>query len=203
MTTGRIRNHWWWRPGWSVGTRWYTFHFTWADNADVQAHAAAARERLAAINGLDLIPGRWLHCTAEGVGNARKVSGPDLDAIVTGARRRVAALAPVPVTLSAPEAAPEGVACWIDTMLLDPVRDQLRAAIGDVWGPDKVPEDQAWKAHVSVAYANTDMDAAPVDAVLAGMSPVHTVVRAVDLIELGRDKRLYEWQTVAALPLSG
>jgi len=29
-------DHWWWRPGWSVGRKFYTWHLTFADQP--QAH---------------------------------------------------------------------------------------------------------------------------------------------------------------------
>jgi len=37
-----IADHWWWRPGWGPGTRFYTFHFTFQDQPVVREHAAQA-----------------------------------------------------------------------------------------------------------------------------------------------------------------
>ncbi|MDT5026262.1 MAG: hypothetical protein QOE61_2688, partial [Micromonosporaceae bacterium] len=33
--TDDLRDHWYWRPGWSVGRRFYTWHLTFADQPDV------------------------------------------------------------------------------------------------------------------------------------------------------------------------
>ena len=199
-----VRYHWWWREGQRVGRRFFTVHATFAAAAEVQQMAAEARERLCGIPYLDLIPGRWLHLTMQGIGFADEVSDGDLEAITAAAAARLAMLAPVAITLGPPEIAGEGVTCWaLPPRALDPVRDAVRAGIGDVWGANRVPESPDWTAHVSVAYANADGPGAPIDAALEGMGAVETTVRAVDLIRLGRDSHLYEWENVASLPLKG
>lgn len=104
--------------------------------------------------------------------------------------------------MSAPRAASEGVASRvIPGGALDPARDALRAAIGDVRGSGKVPEAVEWSPHVSYAYANADAEGGPCDAALDGLGPVPVIVTRVELIRLGRDRRVYEWETMASLPL--
>ena len=199
-----VRYHWWWRPGQRVGRRFYTVHATFAAAAEVQQMAAEARDRLSGIPYLDLIPGRWLHLTMQGIGFADEVSDGDLEAITAAAAARLAIVAPVTITLGPPEVAGEGVTSWASPPRdLDQVRDAVRAGIADVWGDGRVPESPDWTAHVSVAYANADGPGAPIDASVEGMGAAETTVRAVDLIRLGRDSHLYEWETVASLPLGG
>lgn len=202
MTT-QIRNHWWWRPGWSAGTRFWTFHITWENDELVQQHMAEARRRLADVDGLDLVPARWLHLTTQGVGFADEVDLGDLEAITATARTRLAALRPVPVVIGPPVAASEGVACWVKSNGgLDTARDAIRSAIGDVWGQEKVPEGPDWSPHVSAAYASTAMPSTEVDAALDGWdATARTVVTGVQLIRLGRDRRVYEWDETVTLPL--
>jgi hypothetical protein len=147
---------------------------------------------------------RWLHLTTQGIGFTDEVSDGDLTAITAAAHGRLLAVRPAEVMLSAPHAASEGVASYVGPDgALDPARNALRAAIGDVWGADKVPELPEWAPHVSYAYANADADAdgSPYDAALDGLGPVSATVTAVELIRLGRDRRVYEWQTIASLPL--
>ena len=137
-----------------------------------------------------------------GIGFADKVSDGDLAAITGAARGRLAAVRPAEVTVSAPHAASEGVASRITPDgALDPARDAVRAAISDVRGQDKVPEAPEWSPHVSYAYANADADGGPYDVALEGLDPVPVIVTAVDLIRLGRDRHVYEWETIASLPL--
>jgi hypothetical protein len=54
---------------------------------------------------------------------------------------------------------------------------------------------------VSLAYANADADGDQYDAALQGLGPVPVTVTTVELIRLGRDRRVYEWETLASLPL--
>jgi 2'-5' RNA ligase len=202
--TEGITRHWWWRPGWQTGSRFYTFHFTFAAQPAVQELAAMARERLAAFAWLDPVPGEWLHCTTQGIGFAGDVSETDLSAITAAARARLAAVAPATVTITAPHAASEGaLSDVIPGVSLDRARDAARAAIADVWGAGRVPEASEWTPHVSVAYANADGPAAPVDAALAGIQPATAILAALDLIRLGRDSHVYEWQTIVSIPLGG
>ena len=199
-----VRDHWWWRPGWRPGRRFYTFHVTWRGQPGVQELAAQARARLAEIPGLDLVPGRWLHLTTQGIGFTDEVSGADLAAITAAARARLAAVPAVLVQVAAPKAASEGVACWVGPPgALDPVRDALRAAIGDVRGAGQVPEAAEWAPHVSVAYANSDGPDNAINAALSDGRGKTATVRAVDLIRLGRDRNVYEWEIIETLPLGG
>lgn len=200
-----IRDHWWWRPGWAPGRRFWTFHVTWQDIPEVQEHLAKARARLAGVAGLDLVPAQWLHLTTQGIGFDGEVDPADLSAITGAARSRLASVSPVAVAVGAPAAASEGVACWTGPAgALNPVRDALRAAIADVWGADRVPEGQEWTPHVSAAYANVTMPSDAVDAALEGEDgTAHATVAAVQLIRLGRDRHVYEWDSAVTLPLGG
>jgi 2'-5' RNA ligase len=198
-----VSYHWWWRPGWRAGRRFYTVHATFAADEAVQALAARARERLAGVPHLDLVPGRWLHLTMQGIGFADEVSDADLKAVTEAAAARVAGVAPATVTLGPPVAAGEGVTCWASPpRALDPVRDAVRAGIADVWGAGRVPESADWSAHVSVAYASADGPGDPIEEALGGLPDVAvTTVGAVDVIRLERDQREYTWETIASLPL--
>jgi hypothetical protein len=131
--------HWWWRPGQRVGRRFYTVHATFAAVAEVQGMTAQARDRLAGIQYLDLIPGRWLHLTMQGIGFADEVSDGDLKAITAAAAARLAMVPPVTIALGPPEVAGEDVTCWASPpRALDQVRDAVRAGIADGWGTDRV-----------------------------------------------------------------
>lgn len=200
-----IRDHWWWRPGWAPGRRFWTFHVTWQDVPEVQEHMAKARARLAGVPGLDLVPGEWLHLTTQGVGFDGEVGAADLSAIVAAVRARLAAILPVPVEVGPPVAASEGVACWVGpARALDTVRDALRAAIADVRGLERLPESPDWTPHISAAYSSVTGPADTVEAALGGEDgTAHTTVKAVQLIRLGRDRRAYEWDSAVTLPLGG
>jgi 2'-5' RNA ligase len=201
----QLRNHWWWRPGWHPGRRFFTFHVTFADQPAMQDLAASARSRLTGLPGLDPVPAQWLHLTMQGIGFSDEVSGDDLSKIIAAARDRLAAVPPVTVKIGPVMVADEGIACRAcPSGALDPVRDAVRTAIGEVWGPVLVPEAAGWTPHVSVAYASADGPGEPFEAALNGLDGVAEVtVHAVDLIRLGRDQHVYEWETVERFPLGG
>lgn len=202
MSVASMADHWYWRPGWRVGRRFYTWHLTFQDRPELHAHAAVYRQALAGLPALDMVPDRWLHLTTQGLGFVDEVDRGDVDRIAQAARKRLAALAPFTLEFAAPHVASEGVAWWLDTAAVNPVRDAIRAAIGEVW--PHVPEPaEGFAAHVSLAYANADSPGEPVAAALAKVdaAPAAVPVDSAELIVLHRDNRMYEWETCAAVPL--
>lgn len=200
-----MASHWWWRPGWRPGRRMYAWHVTFPDAPAVQALAAAARERLAGLPGIDLVPGQWLHLTTQGVGFTDEVSDGDLAAVAGAGRARLARVAPATVTIGPARVVTEGVGCdaW-PAQSLTPARDAVRDAIGDVRGAARVPEASEWWPHVSLGYASAAGPAGPFEAALDGFTDVapHTV-SAIQLIRLGRDNHQWEWDVCATVPLGG
>ncbi|MFD5031975.1 2'-5' RNA ligase family protein [Streptomyces sp. NPDC058405] len=205
MTTRPVhmRNHWWWRPGWSVGRRFYTWHLTFGGQTDVHRFAGQYRAALAGVGGLDPIPDQWLHLTMQGIDFVDEVEQADVDAIVEAARSRLAAVPAFDVTLFAPVIDPEAVLVPVKPdEPVRAVRDAIRAAIGDVL-PD-VPEDAAgFRPHVSVAYSSGDGPVAPLAGALEAVDVAPAVARieSAELIVLHRDNRMYEWQPYARVPL--
>ena len=200
-----LHDHWWWRPGWRPGRCFFTFHVTFADQPEVQALVASATTRLAGLPGLDLVPAQWLHLTMQGIGFSDEVADDNLAKIIAAAREHLSVVPPVTVRIGPVVVADEGVACRAGPAgALDPARDAVRAAIGGVWGTDRVPEAAEWTPHVSVAYASADGPGDRFEAALNGLGDVAGVtVRAVDLIRLGRDRHVYEWEPVERFQLGG
>lgn len=94
-----LRNHWYWRPGWGVGTRYYTFHLTFEEAPELSAEAERYRPALGAFPQRDLVPDAWLHLTMTGVGFAQDVSADDLDAVADQVWTGLEALKPEPLVL--------------------------------------------------------------------------------------------------------
>lgn len=140
----------------------------------------------------------------QGIGFTDEVGAADLSSIIAAAQVRLAATPPATVKLGPATLVGEGILYWASpAQALNPARDAVRAAIADVWGPDQVPEAAEWWPHVSVAYASADGPGAPFQAALNGLDDVAEVtIQAVDLIRLGRDQHLYEWEAVERFSLS-
>ena len=169
----------------------------------MQELAASARERLAGLPGLDLVPRQWLHLTTQDIGFTNEITDADLAAITGAASARLAAVEPIAVTIGPARVADEGIVCWVaPDHALTPMRDAIRAAIADVRGPQRVPDGPAWAPHVSLAYGRADGAGDVFEAALEGERSVAALtVDAVTLIRLGRDRHVYEWETLATAPL--
>jgi len=201
---GGVRDHWWWRPGWRPGRRMYAWHVTFGDQPAVRDLAARAGTLLRDVPCLDLIPEQWLHLTTQDVGFSDEVSAGDLAAITAVARVRLAALSPAAVTVGPPRVLDEGIGCDVHPVAaLSPARDAIRSAIDDVWGPARVPGQADWWPHVSLAYASADGPSAPAEAALAGFGAAAALtVTEIQLIVLGRDEHVYQWETRATVRLA-
>ncbi|MEU6072517.1 2'-5' RNA ligase family protein [Micromonospora sp. NPDC047074] len=200
-----IRNHWYWRPGWGVGSRFYTWHITFDGQPEVDELADQYRSLLSPHPSLDVIPNRWLHLTMQGIGFVQDVPVEDVDAIVAAAQDHCAQLAPFQLTIGAPHVDPESIQIAVDPV--EPVRQlraAIRAAIADVWGPDRVPEAaEPYNPHLSLAYTNTDAPAAPLIEALedAPQLGADAVIDACQLIVLNRDEGMYVWEPYATVKL--
>jgi 2'-5' RNA ligase len=199
-------DHWWWRPGWQIGTRFYAWHLTLDDQPALRQLAAAYQAALRDVPTLDPIPERWLHITTQGVGHTRDVPADQLAAIIDAVRSRLSKV-PIPV-VTFHRAVLHREAVVIPPTEPEPLRalrHAIRAGIADVWGSDRVPDVAAgWRPHVSVTYVNGPTSAQPVRALLdtAQTAPVEVTIRQTSLIEMHRDNRMYEWTNRAVSRLT-
>ncbi|MFT7837706.1 2'-5' RNA ligase family protein [Saccharothrix sp. BKS2] len=200
-----MRDHWWWRPGWRAGRSFYTWHITFADQPEARRLVAEYAPILDRLPRLDRVPARWLHLTLQGIGFTDEIDRRDVDDIVEAARTRCAELEPFTVTLGPARVDPETI--QMPAHPLEPLaelRSAIRAAIGDVWGPDNVPEPEAgFRAHVSLGYSNTAGPSEPLAEALDTHGPrtAQVIVTSVSLIDLNRDRRAYEWTDVATVTI--
>lgn len=193
-----VKDHWYWRPGWGIGTRFYTWHITFADKPEIVAFAGRYRDRLSEEPMLDVVPDQWLHLTMQGIGFVTSVSLDDVNAIALAARKRCAALAPFRLTLDKPYVDPESIQIAVQPP--DPVRQlraELRAAIADVWGDNHVPEPASpYTPHMSLAYVNSDGPAGPLAQAINSVTEAaaSATIDSCQLIVLNRDPGMYVWE---------
>ncbi|MCP3820552.1 2'-5' RNA ligase family protein [Streptomyces sp. A3M-1-3] len=199
----KMADHWWWRPGWSVSRRFYTWHLTFHDQPDVQRLVGAYRDSLVGIPGFDLIPDQWLHLTMQGIGFVDEVDEKDITAIVEAARTRLAAIPEFEVRFAAPTVTPEAVETFaVPAEPVATVRDAIRSAIGDVL-PEVPERAEGFRPHLSVAYSSSEGPATPIHKALAAVDtpPATARIRSAELIVLHRDNQMYEWTPFARVPL--
>ncbi|MFI9343309.1 2'-5' RNA ligase family protein [Streptomyces sp. NPDC052773] len=199
-----MRNHWWWRPGWSVGRRFYTWHLTFEGQTDVHRLAGEYRAALAPLGDLlTPIPDRWLHLTMQGIGFVGEAKEPDVHAIVEVARERLAAVPSFDIRIGPVVLHSEAVLLPVHPDgPVRQVRDAIRASIGEVLG--EVPEKaESFTPHVSVAYSAADGPAAPIMEALRELDPepARARISSAELIIIHRDNRMYEWEPFATVSL--
>lgn len=199
----RMRDHWWWRPGWRPGRRMYTWHFTFDGQTALHELVEAYQERLAGLPGLDPIPRRWLHLTTQGIGFTDEVPDADIGAIVEASQERLAGVPRATVAMGPAVVDPEVVRLEVRPVgALTPVRRALRDAIAVARGAEQVGESDDWTPHVSVAYSNAAGPMGPYLKVLnLPLEPVSVEIPDIQLIVLERDTHLYQWQTRAVISL--
>jgi 2'-5' RNA ligase len=203
----RMRGHWWWRPGWRVGCRYYTWHLTFEHAVGLHALVRRYHAALADISSLDSAPPAGLHLTMQGVGFDDEVSPADIRAISDRARIRCRQLSAFAIHIGPGIGFPEGIPMQVRPWApIGQLRLALRRAIADVWGSDNVPEPaDGFRPHVTLAYCNTDTEAAPVRGRLArlrSLPPATVDVRAAQLILLDRDNNVYHWSVAETVGLS-
>lgn len=201
-----LSNHWYLRPGWTATSRYLTWHLLPDQLSEVHSAVTGCHNALRGIEGLDLVPIPWLHMTVQGIDFSDRVSAGEIGALVAATSRRVSALSSIDFSLSGPAVYGHGVA--LDAVPGEPVallRTALRAAIAEVRGPEGVPGDDEYRfrPHVSIAYANAEVPAAPVLDALerAPHEPVSARFSRATLIELRREGRLYCWERIADIDL--
>ena len=200
-----VRDHWWWRPGWRVGQRGYTWHLTFTGQSELHRLATDYQAALADLPQVDPVPTDWLHLTMQGMGFTSDISEFERNRIVEAVRARLATIPAPTLTFGRSVLLPEAV-----TLIPEPaepvhaIRGAIRAGIATVWGEGQVPDpDQGFRAHLSVGYVNTPGPAEPIVRAMHSVSsaPATVSIRSASLIELHRDHRVYQWQVLAEVPL--
>ena len=204
----RMRDHWWWRPGHRSGRHYHACHFAMGRHRELAGLVRTYQKALEPFTGLDLIPLPWLHLTMQPVGFLDEVGAEELRRLWPVLGQELAAVPAPLVTLHRPVVRAEAI--YLPAVPAEPilaVRLAVRKAIGEVLGPQRVPEsaDQVagFRPHVSIAYANTGQDARPVAAALAAVvtEPVLITLDQVELMRFHRDNRMYEWRSAEPLPI--
>ncbi|MFJ5265991.1 2'-5' RNA ligase family protein [Streptomyces sp. NPDC088387] len=199
-----MRNHWWWRPGWNVGRRFYTWHLTFEGQDEVHRIAGEYRSVLAPLGDiLTPIPDRWLHLTMQGIGFVGEVKEEDVRSVVDAAGPQLAAIPAFDLQVEPAILDPEAVLLSVHPESpVRAVRDAIRSAIGGVFG--EVPEKaDGFTPHVSVAYSASDGPSAPIAHALSSLNPgpARARITSAELIVLHRDNLMYEWERFATVRL--
>lgn len=199
-----MANHWWWRPGWKVGTRFYAWHITLDGQDELHHLIDAYQDALQPFPTLDPIPRKWRHITLQGLGHVEELSDQQRDEAVHAVAERLARLAPIESTF-------QRAVIFREAIALPPsnpdayahLRHEIRAGITDAWG--WCPESpEGFRAHASVAYSNGVSPSAPMRETLTATKHTATArFSDLALIRMHRDHQMYEWMPIAFARISG
>lgn len=196
--TETVTNHWWWRPGWGIGKRYYTWHFTFKPQEPLKEMISKYQTIISGLPNYDLVPFEWLHLTTQGIGFVDQFSEGEVDEIVQKVKGKLLYQERFSVLFNPPEVYREAISCPITPVeALNGVRTSIRESISEVLG--NVSEPEVFHPHVSLAYSNAEGVSKPIVESIKAITAnsVNVEISNVDLIRLGRDKHLYEWGLVS------
>jgi len=199
-----LTTHWYWRPGWKPGRTFLTWHLTFEDQPALHTLVAEIQDHLS-VDYVDLVPSEGLHLTVQGIGFTDEITDSETTAIVAASQQRCAAIPAFDLTLGPVDPDAEGIGLLVRPwQAVNHLRDAIRDAIAAI--RTDVPENATgFRPHVTIAYTAADVPNADATARLAPLRtlpPTSVRVTAVRLIELRRNDRTYEWDTIATVRLS-
>jgi 2'-5' RNA ligase len=187
-----MEDHWSPQPGVDPARTQLMWFMLLGDNPDVAELVRTAQDRLAGLPGLDLVPPEWLHMTTLIAGFSDEITAGQVDAMADHARRLLARMPPVPVTLGRILYHPRAV--MLDARpheALDPVLRIAQDATRLATGKDGRLYHEPWIPHITVAYSNMARPAAPVIEALGRELPRRDV--AISSISLISQAPEHQW----------
>lgn len=200
-----MSDHWWWRPGVRPGRRLLVWHILLDEQPEVHDLVRQCQDKLAGLDGLDVIPAEWLHLTTQIVGFDDEITDAEVEAMTAGVAERLAGLAPIAVELGKVWLHSEAVMLGIRPPRgLDPVRAAVRESVAAAVRVHQLDDEPDWTPHISVAYSNADRPARHViKALELRPDPKPLRVGQVHLVAQERVGHLYRWERRAAARLDG
>jgi 2'-5' RNA ligase len=201
-TVGRMTNHWD-RPGWAPGHRAYYWMLAFPKEPELITQARSFQQALAGL-AMDEVPHDGLHITMNKIGSCADVEPAAVDAL---AQLADGTLGDEFEVRAEPMAGSRGAIRFSVTPWTPLVK--LHAALHRAGQRAGVPGGKPtslFRPHLGILYNNRDRSAAPVvDAValVRNRPAIALPVERVDLVELRREERTYQWRVLHSLPLSG
>lgn len=201
-----LQDHWWWRPGWREGRHFYACHFTFTDQPALHDLVAEYQRSLSDIDGLDLIPQRWLHLTTLEIGPMDSIDDSSAEQLRKVAGELLADVDTPTVTFHRPVVRKEAIYLPAEPAEgIDLVRRAIGKAVASVLGRKRLKEPANFRPHVSIAYSNRAQPAEPiVDRIRrTEVEPATLSLRRIDLLDYHRDRRMYEWTRSSPIAIGG
>ena len=200
-----MTNHWE-RPGWQPGRRSYHWLLAFHDEPALVDLANRCQQALRHLP-LDPVPLDSLHLTLLRVGFTDELAPQRVDAVAQAVADRCGGLPVFPLAVG-PLAGSRGAIRFSVTPwnALVEIRRRLHAAVNDALNSrPPVGRADSFRPHVSIAYCDRDLPAAPVVravAPLRRLAPVTVQIGTLSLVVLRREGRAYRWRVYTTVPLT-
>jgi 2'-5' RNA ligase len=193
-----MEDHWTLEPGVDPARPQLMWLMTVGGDAQIAELARAGQERLAGIEGLDLVPREWLHITTLIAGFSDEITPDQVTVMADTARQLLARTAPIPMTFGRILYHPRAVMLAAQPAeALEPVLNAVRAATRSATGKDGHLHFEPWTPHITMAYANTRRPALPViDSLGRELPRLQVPIRSVSLVAQAPEQQ-WTWHPVA------
>jgi 2'-5' RNA ligase len=171
------------------------------DCPQVAELARLGQRRIAGLDGLGLVPQRWLHITTLVAGFADEIDPDQVGVMASEARRLLARTPPVTITLGKVLYHPRAVMLGVGPPgALEPVLRAAQQATRVATGRSGELHIEPWTPHITLAYSNAAGPAGPViDALGRELPSRKAAVTAISLISQAPDQ-LWTWDLVTEVP---
>jgi 2'-5' RNA ligase len=182
------------------------WHILLQDKPQAVDLAREAQERLSSFSDLHMTPLERLHITTLLIGSTDSISSQQTTRILNEAKRAVASVQPISITLGQILYHPEAIMLRVHPQrALDPILNGIRAGMQNAIGQEGIINGAfpAWTPHITVAYSTADQLAAPIIDTLGRELPnCVLLVDTVSLVIQWGPERLWDWQTVGSVKLA-
>jgi 2'-5' RNA ligase len=197
----QMEDHWVPEPGVDISRPRLMWFMIFGDDPQVAGLVRLGQARLAGLEGLDLVPREWLHMTTLIAGFADEIMADQVEAMAADARRMLAGIPPVTVTLGRILYHPRAVMLAAQPPdVLEPVLRAVQHATRIATGRNGKVHYEPWTPHVTLAYGNSARPAAPVIEALGRELPQrHITISSICLISQAPEQ-LWTWRLVTEVP---
>ena len=202
-----LGNHWQ-RPGWAKGRRSYHWLLTFEHAPGLHALAAQCQAPFRDHPQFDLVPLDGLHLTLQRVAFTDELPVSSLPAVLAAVKQRCQGMAPFQLRIG--WLAGSTGAIRFTALPIEPTAEVHAMTTTPTSTPVDTPghipacaKEEFWP-HVSIAYSNSTQLAAPVItqvAALRHLPPAEVLVTNVALVELRRERRVYQWEMMGRVEM--
>jgi len=196
-----MEDHWQLEPGTDPGRARLMWFMLVGDHPPIAKLARLGQQRLAGLDGLDLVPRQWLHMTTLIAGYADQITPDQTRRMADEAQRLLARTPPVTVTLGRILYHPRAIMLAVGPPgALDPVLRAAQKATRIATGHGGELYSEPWTPHITLAYSNTAGPAGPViDALGRELPTQHAAVTSISLVSQAPEQR-WTWHPITDVP---